>query len=111
MRNQTAVVLTVLLLAGCQGTNPQPTTQIAAPSPSAAPALNRGMPSKDEQACLLAVTNKTQNGDVVLLAGTETSEANNTVYVGVGPQRAKWRCLVKNGRVAEVMSLTNEGSL
>jgi hypothetical protein len=29
----------------------------------------------------------------------------------VGEQKAKWRCLVKNGRVADVMSLTDEGAL
>jgi hypothetical protein len=55
------------------------------------------------------VSIKTNNGDVVLLTGTETSEANNAVYIGVGPNRARWRCLVKNGRVVEVMSLTDEG--
>jgi hypothetical protein len=64
------------------------------------------MPSKDEQACLAAVSNTTSNGDVDVLR-TETSEANNTVIVGVGPQRARWKCLVKNGKVAGVQSLTN----
>lgn len=68
-----------------------------------------GIPSKDEQACLAAVSNTTNNGDVNVLR-TETSEANNTVVVGVGAQRAPWKCLVKNGKVADVMSLTNEGS-
>jgi hypothetical protein len=29
----------------------------------------------------------------------------------VGRDRAKWQCLVKNGRVADVMSLTDEGGL
>ena len=48
-------------------------------------------PAKDQEACLAAV--------------------NNTVIVGVGEQKAKWRCLVKNGRVADVMSLTDEGAL
>jgi len=39
------------------------------------------------------------------------SEANSQVTVGVGPTRAPWRCLVSNsGVVANVMSLTNEGS-
>lgn len=71
---------------------------------------NSGMPSKDEQACLQAVSIETNNGDVILLS-TETSEANNTVIIGVGEQRAKWKCLVKNGKVAEVMSLTDEGAL
>jgi hypothetical protein len=69
-------------------------------------AAQGGMPSKDEQACLAAVSNTTSNGDVDVLR-TETSEANNTVIVGVGPQRARWKCLVKNGKVAGVQSLTN----
>jgi hypothetical protein len=68
------------------------------------------VPSKDEQACLQAVSQKTNNGDVVTLS-TNTSEANNTVMVGVGPQRAPWKCLVKNGKVAGVSSATDEGAL
>ena len=67
-------------------------------------------PSKDQEACLAAVSNKTNNGEVTVL-DTNSSEANNTVIVGVGEQKAKWRCLVKNGRVADVMSLTDEGAL
>lgn len=69
-------------------------------------ASSAGTPSQDEQACLAATSRETNNGDVVLLS-TETSEANNTVYIGVGPQRAKWKCLVKNGEVAEVESMGN----
>jgi hypothetical protein len=56
------------------------------------------------------VSIETNNGDVVLL-GSETSEANTVVTVGVGPQRAPWRCLVSGGVVAEVMSMTDEGRL
>jgi len=73
-------------------------------------ATKGGMPSKDEQACLQAVSIKTNNGDVTLLR-TETSEANNLVVVGVGPTKAPWRCLVSRGVVAEVMSMTDEGAL
>jgi len=69
-------------------------------------AASSGTPSKDEQACLAATSRETNNGDVMVLS-TETSEANNTVYVGVGPQRAQWKCLVKNGKVAEVSSMGN----
>ncbi len=76
---------------------------------ASAKASPAAIPSKDEQACLQAVSQQTNNGDVVLL-NTETSEANNTVIIGVGQQKAKWQCLVKNGKVAEVMSLTNEGA-
>ena len=68
------------------------------------------MPPGDQQACLAAVSGKTNNGTVKILDAT-TSEANNTVIVGVGKQKAKWRCLVKNGKAADVMSLTSEGAL
>lgn len=53
---------------------------------------------------------KTNNPKVVVL-GVETSEANNTVTIGVGADRAPWRCLVKRGIVAEIMSLTDDGKL
>jgi hypothetical protein len=69
-----------------------------------------GTPSKDEQACLQAVSLKTNNKDVTVLR-TETSEANNLVVVGVGPNRAPWRCLISGGVVAEITSMTDEGIL
>lgn len=78
----------------------------AAASSSGSSSAASGTPSNDEQACLAATSRETNNGDVMLLS-TETSEANNTVYIGVGPQRAKWKCLVKNGKVAEVESMGN----
>ena len=65
---------------------------------------------RDEKACLKAVRKQTNNADVATL-DSETSEANNTVMVGVGPDRAPWKCLVKDGKVAEVMSVTDEGAL
>ena len=73
-------------------------------------AKSKGMPSKDEQACLQAVSIKTNNGEVTVLS-METSEANNVVIVGVGPNKAPWRCLVSRGVVAEVSSMTDEGAL
>lgn len=83
--------------------------QVTSDASAGSGAAAAGTPSKDEQACLQAVSQQSNNGDVVLLR-TETSEANNAVIVGVGPQKAPWQCLVKNGVVAEVMSLTNEGA-
>jgi len=62
-------------------------------------------------ACLAAVSGETGNGDVAVTS-TEFSEANSLVMVGVGPDRAPWRCLVSNeGQVQEVMSQTDEGAL
>lgn len=69
-----------------------------------------GVPKSDQKACRKAVKRKTNNKDVTVLDAS-SSEANNMVTLGVGPDKAKWRCLVKNGIVAEVMSLTDEGGL
>jgi hypothetical protein len=69
-----------------------------------------GVPAKDQQACLAAVSRKTNNG-IVDIGDLRSSEANNEVIVLVGKQKARWQCLVKNGRVAGVMSLTDEGGL
>jgi hypothetical protein len=68
-----------------------------------------GVSLKDQMACLAAVTRQTNNADVKVLNAVR-SEANNDVTVGVGPQSARWQCLVKGGNVAGVMSLTNEGA-
>ncbi|MGD9545370.1 MAG: hypothetical protein AB7F41_14165 [Methylocystis sp.] len=69
-----------------------------------------GVPKADTTACLRAVKRQTNNPKAVVL-GAESSEANNSVTIGVGPNRAPWRCLVKRGIVADVMSLTDEGKL
>lgn len=69
-----------------------------------------GVPARDQQACLAAVSNKANNG-FVDVDEARSSEANNEVIVLVGTQKARWQCLVKNGRVAGVMSLTDEGGL
>lgn len=69
-----------------------------------------GVPKSDIKACNKAVKRKTNTTQVTVLGAT-FAEANNTVIIGVGPDKAKWQCLVKNGKVVEVMSLTDEGAL
>ena len=66
--------------------------------------------SQDEGVCLEAVTKQTQNTEVTILS-SEFSEAATLVMVGVGADRAPWRCLVSGGTVTEVMSMTDEGRL
>ena len=69
------------------------------------------VPSVAEQACLRDVTGVTNNADVVLL-GSTFSQAGTEVIVGVGPQRARWRCIgYSDGTTAGITSLTNEGTL
>ncbi len=85
----------------------------AAPADDGAGAMAgapQATPGKDEQACLQAVSTQTNNGEVVTLS-VEESEANTLVMVGVGPNKAPWKCLSKDGVVAEVMSMTDEGAL
>jgi len=85
-------------------------TGAAEKASNSTPAKADGTPSKDEQACLQAVSIQTNNEDVTVLS-TESSEANNVVIVGVGPNKAPWRCLISRGVVAEVSSQTDEGAL
>lgn len=77
------------------------------PAPPTAP----GDPlAEDSKACLAAVKEQTHN-PVAAVLGADSSEANTSLTIGVGPDHAPWRCLVKDGVVAEVMSLADEGAL
>lgn len=98
------VAIFAIGLIGCSET-----TSSSMMSPTDQPPLRTGS-AIDEQACELAVTRQANNGDVLTLS-SDFSQANTEVIVGVGPQRARWRCLVSDGQVAEVMSLTDEGAL
>jgi multidrug efflux pump subunit AcrA (membrane-fusion protein) len=65
--------------------------------------------SPEAQACLRAVTNETNNPNVVLLS-SDFSQAGTEVIVGVGPQRARWQCIAyRDGSTSRPMSLTDEG--
>jgi hypothetical protein len=79
----------------------------AAGSAAARPAPHRL--TKNDQACIRAVKKQTLNK--VAYISSETSQANDSVVVGVGPQRAQWRCLVSGGKVSDVQSMTDEGKL
>ncbi len=70
-----------------------------------------GTPSLAEQACQRDVARQTNNPDVVMLSSSY-SEAGTEVIVGVGPQRARWRCIgYRDGTTGGIMSLTDEGAL
>ena len=94
-------VAAALFLGGC--------TETTGDTRAAAPASSR-MPTAAEQACLRDVTRETNNADVVLLSSF--AEAGTEVIVGVGPQRARWRCIAyRDGSTAGIMSLADEGAL
>jgi hypothetical protein len=95
----------------CQVTE-QETIDSAAPAPASPGAAKPydDVPRRDKQACLKAVKKTTHNPKATVLSAV-SSEANNTVNIGVGADKAPWRCLVKGGKVADVQSQTNEGGL
>lgn len=63
------------------------------------------------QACLRDVSASTGNYDAAVLSSS-FSEAGTEVIVGIGPQRAQWRCIAyRDGTTTGIMSLTNEGFL
>ena len=82
---------------------------VAGETGAAAPASGDASTAVATRACLAAVAKQTGESDVAVLS-TEYSEANSLVMVGIGAQRAPWRCLSSNeGVVAEITSMTNEG--
>jgi hypothetical protein len=85
-------------------------TEPSKAAPEEKPYIDAAVPGRDRQACIKAVKSKTHNPKVVVI-GAVSSEAANTVTLGVGPDRAPWRCLVKRGKVSDVMSQTNEGAM
>ena len=98
MRRQTrmaALGIAGLALAACSET-----------AGDSSPPLRTGS-SADERTCLNAVARET--GNTVTVISSDFSQAGTVVTIGVGPQRAPWRCLITRGVVQEVTSLTNEG--
>lgn len=72
-------------------------------------AMVSAAPNAAEQACLAAVSNTTNNGDVALL-GSEFSEAGTLVRVGVGSERAPWKCVAySDGTTAGVEFMGTDG--
>ena len=97
-----ALALAATALTGCVASSGG-TTQTGSAS--------SGTPSMAEQGCLRDVTKTTNNPDVVLLDST-FSEAGTEVIVGVGEQRARWRCIgYRDGITGGIISLTDEGRL
>ncbi|WP_077960698.1 hypothetical protein [Ensifer adhaerens] len=103
-----ASLAALLSLSACsQSSSPSPPRPST--SEATAAALRGGNPT-DERACEQAVAKQTNNPDTATLS-SEMSQANTQVIIGVGPERARWRCLASGGKVAEVTSLTDEGAL
>ena len=104
MKLAIAAILAAAALSGCDTTSTANAPAVATP----AAALRTGTPA-DENTCLGAVGAQTKNTGVVL--SSDASQAGTEIIIGVGPQQAKWRCLIARGVVSQVTSLTDEGRL
>lgn len=96
---------TLIVMAGCvQNGNGNSDAATTAPP-------SQRMPTPAEQACLRDVTAETNNPDVVLLESSH-SDQGTEVIVGVGPQRAPWRCIAyADGTTGGILSLADEGAM
>ncbi len=69
------------------------------------------VPAEAQQACLRDVAKVTHNNDVAFVTGNPV-ENGADLTIGVGPQRAPWRCIaVTGGGTTGITSLTNEGAM
>jgi len=90
-------------------TTPKPAAQTTVPKTQPAAATAEDTKKVTNQACRVAVSKETQEKDVVVLSN-EFSEANTLVIIGVGPNRAPWKCLVSNrGKVEDISFTGNDG--
>lgn len=96
----TAALAALTALAGCETSDP-------GYGPPAGNVPEEG----GRQACLRDVRSTTGNSNAVVLSSS-FSQAGTEVIVGVGPQRARWRCIAySDGTTAGITSLTDEGYL
>ncbi|MCZ0963119.1 hypothetical protein [Paracoccus benzoatiresistens] len=66
-------------------------------------------PTPAEPVCFAEVSRTANNGDVVLL-GSGFSEAGTLVRVGVGEQRAPWKCIAySDGTTGGIEFMGSEG--
>jgi hypothetical protein len=101
--------MTITTLRLLAGTIALGTLTACAQDPGAT--MSATTPGLAEQGCLRDVSATTNNGDVTVLEAFE-SEAGTEFTIGVGPDRAPWRCIgYTDGTTAAIMSLTDEGAL
>lgn len=108
MKRIVLAALTSVLLASCQsdGGGSQGGSAQANQIPNIG--FDAQVSNAAVDACRDALSAQTSGGvDVV---ASEFSQANSTIYMTVGAQRAPWRCLVSNaGTGAELMYLGSDG--
>ena len=104
LKNGAALVFAALTLAACESTPGTP------PKPAEKPEETINMASPADQATCVNAVGAQANNSATVISST-TAQVSTIVIVGVGTQKAPWKCVINKGKVVEVMSLTNEGAL
>ncbi|MEQ8695999.1 MAG: hypothetical protein RLT05_05490 [Bauldia litoralis] len=129
------VIAAALFVAGCDNAPPAqdaqpepPAAEAPAPAEAEAPATEEAAAPSEapaaepepqataadtttvtNDACLAAAKAETNESDVTVVSN-DFSEANTIVMLGVGANRAPWKCLVSNdGNVEEISFQGNDG--
>ena len=98
-RTAICVMVGALVLAACEETATTGT------------AVDSGLPSPAQAACMSAVARETGDGNVTVL-GSSRALTGTELLIGVGDDRAQWRCLASNdGVVEEVSSVVDESAV
>lgn len=94
MNRNVPLLMAIHFIAGCQTDTGSGNVAQLPSSPIPQVGFDANVSNAAVDACRNALTAQTQGGvDVV---ASEFSQANVTIYMTVGPQRAPWKCLVSN---------------
>jgi hypothetical protein len=105
-----AVALAVAAVAGCASGAKEPAPVSTGGSNYPGGSASAGQ-SIAEQACLREVAREANTRAVVLVESTPSPEGTE-VIIGVGAQRALWRCIgYEDGTTTVVISMAEEGLL
>lgn len=99
-------------LAACTTASIKPPAPEAASAPAVADETSAAAPTgpvsaADEAACREAVA-KTAGAAEMTVLSAEASAGNAEIVMGVGPEKARWQCLLSGGKVAGIMEVAEE---
>lgn len=94
-------------LPKAKATTPSVAAQTEAEPPEEAAAPTGPVSAAEEAACREAVA-KTAGAAEMTVLSAEASAGNAEIVMGVGPEKARWQCLLSGGKVAGIMEVAEE---
>ena len=107
---RTLLTLAVAVLTGCASGGDRSASATRASSRAAEP-VSVQTTTRAERACLRDVALEANNRNVILLKSTRSPDGTEAI-LGVGLQRARWRCIgYDDGTTTVIISLAEEALL